>query len=112
MQSSATYKYARVSPSKCRLVADAIRGLPADQALLRLRFLRRAGSVEVQKALHSAVNNASTAHGLDADELVISEVRVNKGTSLKRFLPRAKGRATPKLRRQCHVYVTVSEKAR
>ncbi|MCA8837774.1 MAG: 50S ribosomal protein L22 [Gammaproteobacteria bacterium] len=112
MEASAIYKYARISPQKCRLVADTVRGLPVEQALTQLSFLHRAGSPVVYKALHSAVHNAVNKFGIEADELHVKEIRVNKSLVLKRWLPRAKGRASPKLKRSCHVYVVVSNKSK
>jgi large subunit ribosomal protein L22 len=82
----------RTSPRKLNLVAQMIRGLPADQALNQLTFSRRRIALEVRKVLLSAVANAENNHDLDVDRLVIKEASVGKALVMKRFRPRARGR--------------------
>jgi large subunit ribosomal protein L22 len=82
----------RTSPRKLNLVAQMIRGLPADQALNQLTFSRRRIAREVRKVLLSAVANAENNHDLDVDRLVIKEASVGKALVMKRFRPRARGR--------------------
>jgi large subunit ribosomal protein L22 len=82
----------RTSPRKLNLVAQMIRGMPADQALNQLTFSRRRIAREVRKVLLSAVANAENNHDLDVDRLVIKEASVGKALVMKRFRPRARGR--------------------
>jgi large subunit ribosomal protein L22 len=82
----------RTSPRKLNLVAQMIRGMPADQALSQLTFSRRRIAREVRKVLLSAVANAENNHDLDVDRLVIKEASVGKALVMKRFRPRARGR--------------------
>jgi large subunit ribosomal protein L22 len=86
-------KYIRTSPQKLNLVAQTIRGLKADKALIDLRFSKRRVAQDVLKALQSAVANAENNHGLDVDRLFVAEAYVGKSVIMKRFRPRAKGRA-------------------
>lgn len=83
----------RVSPRKLGLVADSIRGLPAQDALTQLTFNRRRIAGAVKQALQSAIANAENNHQLDVDRLVVSHAAVGKGLVMKRFRPRARGRA-------------------
>jgi large subunit ribosomal protein L22 len=82
----------RTSPRKLNLVAQMIRGLPAEQALNQLTFSRRRIAREVRKVVLSAVANAENNHDLDVDRLVIKEASVGKALVMKRFRPRARGR--------------------
>lgn len=82
----------RVSPRKINLLAQMIRGLPVQKALNALMSSKKRVAVDVRKALLSAVANAENNHGLDVDALVVSEAFVGKSITLKRFIPRAKGR--------------------
>jgi large subunit ribosomal protein L22 len=86
-------KYIRTSPQKLNLVAQTIRGQKADKALIDLRFSKRRVAQDVLKALQSAVANAENNHGLDVDRLFVAEAYVGKSVIMKRFRPRAKGRA-------------------
>lgn len=104
----ATAKYVRVSPRKARLVADQIRGRHIDDARSLLRFSPRAVSVEIGKLVESAAANAEANHDLIGDEMVVHEIRVDEGPTLKRFRPRAQGRATPIHKRTCHISVALT----
>ena len=83
----------RVSPQKLNLLAQLIRGKKVETALADLEFSRKRISVEVKKALESAIANAENNHELDVDDLIVSEAYVGKAMVLKRFSPRARGRA-------------------
>jgi large subunit ribosomal protein L22 len=106
----ATYKHARISPQKARLVGDLIRGLPVEKALDLLTHNSKKASAYFKEVLKSAVANAEHNHGLDIDGLAVNTVLVDKGMVLKRFHARAKGRGARILKRTCHITVTVAEK--
>ena|SRR5688572_17087717 len=109
MEVSATLKSVRISAQKVRLVADQIRGLPVDKALDVLSFsLKKAGFL-VKKVLNSAIANAEHNASADIDELKVSTVFVNEGSTYKRMHARAKGRGSRILKRTCHITVTVSD---
>ena len=110
MQVAAKLRYARISPQKCRLVADQIRGLPIDVALQQLSFSTKKSAVIVKKVLESAIANAEHNEGADIDELKVSSVYVDEGPVLKRIRPRAKGRANRILKRTSHITVMVADR--
>ena len=110
MQVSAKLKHARVSPQKCRLIADQIRGLPVERALNILMFSPKKSASMMRKVLESAIANAEHNEGADIDELSVASVFVNEGRTLKRFRARAKGRGTRILKRNSHITVTVGDK--
>ena len=111
MQVSATAKRLRLSPQKARLVVDQVRGKQVAEALDILSFSTRKGADIVRKVVESAIANAENNEAADVDELVISEIFVNEGFTMKRIRPRAKGRADRIFKRTCHVTVTVSDEA-
>ena len=92
MQVAATLRYARISPQKCRLMADAIRGKTVDDALRTLTFSPKKSARIVKKVLESAVANAEHNHGADIDELKIATIEVNEAPTFRRYRARAKGR--------------------
>jgi len=104
----ASARYLRVAPRKVRLVADQVRGMPIPDAISVLSFSTRGPAVEVQKLLKSAAANAENNHDLDAEDLLISEIQVDDGPTLKRWRPRARGRATPIEKRTSHLTVALS----
>lgn len=104
----ATAKYVRVSPRKARLVADQIRGKHIDDVRSLLKFSPRAVSADISKVVESAAANAEANHDLIGDEMVVHEIRVDEGPTLKRFRPRAQGRATPIHKRTCHITVALT----
>lgn len=110
MEAKAVLKYLRVSPRKTRLVADLVRGKSVQKALDTLRFTNRAASLPIRKLIESAVANAENNHGLDVDILWVKEIVVDPGPSLKRFMPRAQGRAYMIRKRTSHVSVVLAEK--
>jgi large subunit ribosomal protein L22 len=109
MEVGAVLRDVRLSAQKARLVADLIRGLPVEQALDTLTFSRRKAAVIVRKVLESAIANAENNEGADIDELKVSTVFVDQGPTLKRMMPRAKGRGNRILKPTCHITVKVSD---
>ncbi|MBO8157472.1 MAG: 50S ribosomal protein L22 [Bacillaceae bacterium] len=110
MQAKAVAKTVRIAPRKARLVVDLIRGKEVGEALAILNHTHRAASPIVEKVLKSAVANAEHNYEMDADNLVVSEAYVNEGPTLKRYRPRAMGRASQINKRTSHITVVVSEK--
>lgn len=110
MEVAARLKYARISPQKCRLVADQIRGLPVENALQTLTFSPKKAAHLVKKVLESAIANAEHNEGADIDELKVTRVFVDEGPVMKRIEARAKGRANRILKRTSHITVLVGEK--
>jgi len=110
MQARAKLSYLRISPRKVRLVADLVRNRPAEEALKPLRFTGKAASRPLKKLIESAVANAENNHGLDIDTLWVRDIQVNEGPTLKRFRPRAQGRAFPIMKRTSHVSVVLEER--
>jgi large subunit ribosomal protein L22 len=111
MEARAQARYVRVTPMKARRVVDLVRGMDATEAQAVLRFTPQAASVPVGKVLDSAIANA--AHNYDhpdASSLVISEAYVDEGPTLKRFRPRAQGRAYRIRKRTSHITVVVASK--
>jgi large subunit ribosomal protein L22 len=109
MRAEATLKYARISAQKARLVADLIRGQRVEQALNTLSFSTKKGAGLVKKVLESAIANAEHNAGADVDELKVESIQVNEGPTMKRIMPRAKGRANRIMKRTSHITLTVSE---
>ena len=110
MTSKATLRYARVSPQKARLVANMIRGRDLDQALEMLSFTPKKSAPMIKKLIESAVANAEVRYGddLDIDALYVQTITVDQGTSLRRFRPRAQGRATPVKKQTSHISVVLA----
>ena len=100
----ATLKNYRQSPRKVRLVADVLQNQPVDAALTKLQFIDKRAAAPIQKLLRSAVANAEQ-EGYDRSSLRVSSVRVDKGTVLKRFMPRARGAASRINKRNSHISV-------
>jgi large subunit ribosomal protein L22 len=103
----AVAKFIRISPTKARQVVDLIRGRHVDDARRVLRFSERAASKPIAKVLDSAIANAEHNHALPADELFVSRAWVDEGPTLRRYRPRALGRATRIRKRTCHISVVV-----
>ncbi|BAU26100.1 LSU ribosomal protein L22P [Aneurinibacillus soli] len=110
MEAKAVARYIRIAPRKVRLVVDLIRGKQVGEALAILKHTPKAGSPVIEKVLLSAVANAEHNMNLDANDLVVSKVFVDEGPTLKRFRPRAMGRASRINKRTSHITVVVSEK--
>ena len=109
MQVVATLRYARISPQKCRLVADTIRGKSVDDALRTLTFTPKKSARIVKKVLESAIANAENNHGADIDELRVSKIEVNEAPSFRRYRARAKGRGARIIKRNSHITVRVGD---
>lgn len=103
-------KQVRMSPQKVRLVLETIRGKPVKEALAILQFLPQRAAGPVAKAVKSAAANAESNFNLDPDELVVVHASAGEGRTLKRFMPRARGRVNQILKRSSHITVAVREK--
>ena len=109
MEVSAKLRYARISPQKCRLVADVVRGQPVNTALHVIKFMPKKGAELVYKVLWSAIANAQENKGLDVDDLKVARILIDEAPVLKRFAARAKGRGTRIVKRNSHITVAVSD---
>ncbi|HEU0225903.1 MAG TPA: 50S ribosomal protein L22 [Steroidobacteraceae bacterium] len=112
MQVSATLRHARISPQKCRLVADLVRGQPVGKALAVLQFTPKKGAKLVRKVLESAIANAEHNHEADIDALKVARIEVDAAPVGKRFHARAKGRGNRIIKRNSHIRVIVADRAR
>jgi len=110
METTAVLRGVRLSAQKGRLVADQIRGLRVEQAVKLLTFSPKKSASIILKLLESAVANAEHNEGADIDELVVSRIYVDRGTSLKRVSPRAKGRGNRIVKPTCHILLAVGSK--
>ncbi len=107
----ATLTHLRIAPRKVRLVADTVRGKDVSQALHILAFTRKKAAHPVQKLLKSAIANAAENDGVsDVDSLMIARITVDEGPTIKRFMPRARGRATPIRKRTSHVEIYLQQR--
>jgi ribosomal protein L22 len=104
----ASAKYVRIAPRKARLVADQVRGLHIEQARALLAFSPRDAARDIQKLIDSAAANAENNHDLVGDEMRITSITVDEGPTLRRFRPRALGRATPINKRTSHIAVALT----
>ncbi|MFK7888355.1 MAG: 50S ribosomal protein L22 [Gammaproteobacteria bacterium] len=109
MHVSAKLRYARISPQKCRLVADQIRGRNVAEALNTLTFSPKKGAGIVKKVLESAIANAEHNNGADIDELKVSAIMVDEAPRFRRFEARAKGRGNRIIKRNSHITVQVAD---
>jgi large subunit ribosomal protein L22 len=109
MKIRATAKFVRISPQKVRLLMDQIRGKRVEDALNSLSFTPKKGAHMLMKLINSAVANAEQNSGIDVDSLRISKVFADEGPTLKRWRPRARGRATRILKRTSHLTVVLDE---
>jgi large subunit ribosomal protein L22 len=109
MEVSASARRLSISAQKVRLVADQVRGLPVAKALDVLSFSTKKGAGLMLKVVESAIANAENNEGADVDDLIVAEVFVNEGMTMKRIRPRAKGRADRIFKRSSHITVTVSD---
>jgi large subunit ribosomal protein L22 len=109
MNATAKAKHIRQSPYKVRRVLDLVRGLPVDEARVVLEFTNRKAAGTIIKVLDSAVANAEHNFALDADELYVAEAYADEGPTLKRWRPRARGRATKIRKRTSHITIVVAE---
>ena len=104
----AKHRFARIAPRKARLVADQVRGLHIEKARALLQFSPRGAARDIQKLIDSAAANAENNHDLDAEEMRVATITVDEGPTLKRFRPRAQGRATPIHKRTSHIAVALT----
>ncbi len=109
METRAVAKYIRISPQKVRLVADLVRGKKVEDALNILMFTPKGSAPVIAKLLKSAVANAGQKEGVDVDTLVVKQIAVDEGPTMKRFRARAMGRGTRILKRMSHISITVEE---
>jgi large subunit ribosomal protein L22 len=109
MKVRAQAKYVRQSPYKVRRVLDLVRGLPVGEAEHVLRLTNRGATEPIAKVLKSAVANAEHNHALDAEDLVVAEAFADEGPTLKRYRPRARGRAARIRKRTSHITIVVSD---
>ena len=109
MEVSATLKRCRISPQKCRLAANPLRGLSVERALETLRFSNTKPAFLLLKLLESAIANAENNEGADIDELTVHTIWVNQGSTLDRFRARARGRAAPIKKRTSHITIILSD---
>ena len=107
----ASARYVRITPMKARRVVDMVRGLPVDEALTLLQFAPQAASETVYKVLESAIANAENTEGLKRADLVLSVAMVDEGPTMKRWRPRAQGRATRINKRTSHITLVVQPAA-
>ena len=110
MEVRAVAKYLRVSSQKARLVADMVRGKKVDDALILLRFTPKKSGRLISKVLRSAMANAENKDVGDLKKLYIKTIKIDQGPRLKRFRPRAMGRATPIIKPSSHITVILDEK--
>jgi large subunit ribosomal protein L22 len=110
MEARAVSRHLRVAPRKVRGVADLIRGKKVGEALMILDFVQKKGARLIAKTLKSVIANAENLQHVDVDRLYVRSVMVDGGTTIKRFLPRAHGRATPLLKRTSHISIVVDER--
>jgi large subunit ribosomal protein L22 len=110
MESRAVSRYLRIAPRKVRLVADLVRGKPVGRALGVLEHLPKKSARVIAKTLKAVVANAENTQRVDVDRLYIAKITVDEGPTVKRFLPRAHGRATKIRKRTSHLTVVVDEK--
>jgi len=110
MEAKATLKFARLSPQKTRLVVDMIRGKGVQDALNILKFSQKKSSDIVAKLVSSAIANAEQGGASDVDRLFVKAITVDQGPALRRFMPRAQGRATRIRKPTSHITVVLGEK--
>ena len=110
MESKASLKYARVGAQKARLVADVVRGKSVDEALKKLTYLNKKSSELIKKLIESAAANAENKKTMNTDKLYVKTITVDQGPVIKRFRPRAQGRAFGIRKKMSHISVTLGEK--
>ena len=109
MEVKASLKHLRMSPRKARLVIDVVRSMPVGLALDQLKFINKKATDPVATLIRSAMANAVNTYSLEADNLYIKEIRSDEGVMLKRWMPRAHGRATSIRKRGCHLNLVLAE---
>jgi large subunit ribosomal protein L22 len=109
MEIKASLKHLRMSAQKVRLVADLVRKMKTDKAIAQLKFANKHAAEPLIKLIQSAIANAVSNFEADPNNLLIKEIMVNEGATLKRWTPKAHGRATPIRKRSCHIELTLGE---
>lgn len=110
MAANARLKMIRMTPRKVRVVANQVRGKAAQEAVDYLTFCKRSAARPLLKLIKSAIANADVKGGMDVDNLFVKELLVDSGPTMKRWMPRARGMATPVLKRTSRISVTLDEK--
>jgi large subunit ribosomal protein L22 len=110
MEVKARLRFVRIAPTKARLVADLIRGKRSEEALNILAFTQKAAAKILIKLLKSAVANAAQKKNIDVDRLYVKQITVDQGPTMKRFQPRALGRATTIRKRTSHIHIVLDER--
>src|SRR3954464_5888301 len=105
MEVRATLNFARIGPQKARLVADVVRGKDVNEAIKSLTFMKQKGATLIKKLVESAVANAENKKTIDIDNLYVKTITVDMGPSMKRFRPRAQGRAFQVKKKMSHINV-------
>ena len=109
MRVSATAKYLRGSTRKANLVAATIRGRPVEEAAALLRFMPQHAARDIEAVLKSATANAENNHNLSAEDLIVADAQANEGPTIKRWRPRAQGRAFPIHKPMTHITIVVAD---
>lgn len=109
MKIKASAKQIKMSPSKLRLVADLVRGLEVNKALEVLNFNQKLAAKPITKLLNSAIANAEHNYNLKQDNLKIAEIKIDEGVTMKRWMPRAHGRATTIRKRSSHINLSLEQ---
>lgn len=109
MAYQASHRFARIAPRKARLVADLIRGLPIDAAMIELQLSKKRAAWYLKAVLKSAIANAQEGNA-DVTSLVVAESRVDEGPTMKRFQPKDRGRAHPIRKRSSHLHIVLDER--
>ncbi len=110
MEVRAKLRFARLAPSKAKLVADLIRGKGSEEAMNILSFTKKAAAGVIKKLLKSAIANANQRKTIDVDRLYVKKISVDQGPTWKRYTPRALGRATMIRKRTSHITIVLDEK--
>lgn len=110
MEVKASLKFARVGEQKARLVANLVRGKDVSDAIKTLTFLNKKSAEMIKKLIESAVANADYQKTIDLDKLYVKTIQVDQGPVMKRFRPRAQGRATGVRKRMSHINVVLDER--
>lgn len=109
MEVKAILRYLKISPTKVRIVANVVKGFNVDDALDQLRYINKKAAIPLAKLIKSAIANAEHNFSLDRSKLYIKNIIVNEGPMLKRWMPRAFGRATLKRKRTSHIEIILQE---
>ncbi|MDO5061691.1 MAG: 50S ribosomal protein L22 [Peptostreptococcaceae bacterium] len=110
MEAKAIAKYVRMSPRKAGYICSLVRGKNVDEAVAILKYMPNRSASVIAKVINSAAANAENNNSMDREKLYVAEIYANQGPTLKRFMPRAQGRATGIRKRTSHIGVTVRER--